>query len=62
MYFFCFQVDGPITGGAYKWGGGGAYNRDFTVFALYKHGGSRVLLQESVKMLLNTLWTYRFTF
>ena len=25
MYFFCFQLDGPITGWAYKrgWGGGG---------------------------------------
>jgi len=21
MYFFCLKVDGPITGGAYKWGG-----------------------------------------
>ena len=34
MYFFCFHLDGPITGGAYKrgGGGGGAYNRNFTVF------------------------------
>jgi len=30
MYFFCLQVDGPITGGAYK-RGGGAYKRQFTV-------------------------------
>ena len=30
VFFFCFQLDGPITGG----GGlvsGGAYNRNFTV-------------------------------
>ena len=39
MTFFCFQVDGPITRGAYKRGGGGqgwgkeAYNRNFTVLS-----------------------------
>ena len=29
--FYCFQVDGPITGGAYK---RGAYNQNFTVVAV----------------------------
>ena len=28
---FCFQVDGPITRAAYKWRGGRAYERQFTV-------------------------------
>ena len=29
MYFFCFQVDLPITrGGLYKCGGGGSYNQN----------------------------------
>ena len=31
--FFCLQVDEPISWG---WGGGGAYNRKFTVF-VFRH-------------------------
>ena len=32
---FCFQVDGPITRAAYKWRGGRAYERQFTVFLMF---------------------------
>jgi len=31
MYIFCLEVDWPINGAAYKWGGGD-YNRKFTVY------------------------------
>ena len=37
MYFFCLQVDGPITGRTYKGsGGGGGYKRQFTVSAKHQ--------------------------
>ena len=26
--FCCLQVNGPVTGGTYKWGGEGAYTRE----------------------------------
>ena len=32
---FCFQVDGPITRVAYKWRGGRAYERQFTVSLMF---------------------------
>ena len=42
--FFCFQLDGPITGGggAYKLG---AYNRNFTVPWKYPHPGGCDMLR-----------------
>ena len=36
MYFFCFQVVGPINKGTFKWGGGGIVTRGSNCVEIFK--------------------------